>query len=78
MEPINITMLNELDVVNSDCVLKVRILRLWRLKDNSKIGQDWSIEMIIQDEMVFFFTFFSLFYYSYLLIYNFIVNVVGQ
>ena len=71
MDPTNITMLNELDVVNSDCVLKVRILRLWRLKDNSKIGQDWSIEMIIQDEMVYFFyILFIVLYYSYT---NFII-----
>ena len=66
MEPTNITMLNQLDVVNSDCILKVRILRLWRLKDNSKIGQDWSIEMIIKDEMVYFFyILFIVLYYSY-------------
>ncbi|XP_076954785.1 uncharacterized protein LOC143629377 [Bidens hawaiensis] len=51
MEPTNITMLNQLDVLNSECILKVRILRLWRLKDNSKPAQDWSIEMIIQDEI---------------------------
>ncbi|XP_076917815.1 auxin-binding protein T85-like [Bidens hawaiensis] len=52
MEPTNITMLNQLDVLNSNCILKVRILKLWRLKDNSNPGEDWSIEIIVQDEMV--------------------------
>ncbi|XP_076959512.1 uncharacterized protein LOC143635611 [Bidens hawaiensis] len=51
MEPSNIMMFNNLDVTNKDCVLKVRILRLWRLMDNNKPGEDWSIEMILQDEM---------------------------
>ncbi|XP_076923448.1 uncharacterized protein LOC143585573 [Bidens hawaiensis] len=51
MEASNITMFKDLDVSNNDCVLKGRILRLWRLKDNNKIGEDWSIEMILQDEM---------------------------
>ncbi|XP_076944506.1 uncharacterized protein LOC143615209 [Bidens hawaiensis] len=51
MEASNITMFKDLDVSNNDCVLKVRILRLWRLKDNNKTGEDWSIEMILQDEM---------------------------
>ncbi|XP_076920800.1 uncharacterized protein LOC143582026 [Bidens hawaiensis] len=51
----SITMLKDLDVSNNDCVLKVRILRLWRLKDNNKTGEDWSIEMILQDEMVLFY-----------------------
>ncbi|XP_076937304.1 uncharacterized protein LOC143604829 [Bidens hawaiensis] len=50
MEPSNITMFNNLDVTNNNCVLKVRILRLWRLKDNNKPGEDWSIEMILKDE----------------------------
>ncbi|XP_076894221.1 uncharacterized protein LOC143546442 [Bidens hawaiensis] len=44
-------MLNQLDVINSDCILKVRILKLWHLNHNSKPGEDWSIEMIVQDEM---------------------------
>ncbi|XP_076945219.1 uncharacterized protein LOC143616209 [Bidens hawaiensis] len=51
MEASNITMFNDLNVSNNDCVLKVRILRLWRLKGNNKPGEDWSIEMILQDEM---------------------------
>ncbi|XP_076959286.1 replication protein A 70 kDa DNA-binding subunit B-like [Bidens hawaiensis] len=51
MEASNITMFNGLDVSNNDCVLKVRILRLWRLKDNNKPGEYRSIEMILQDEM---------------------------
>ncbi|XP_076929536.1 uncharacterized protein LOC143593980 [Bidens hawaiensis] len=51
METSIITMFNDLDVSNNDCVLKVRILRLWRLKDNNKLGEDWSIEMILQDEI---------------------------
>ncbi|XP_076934860.1 replication protein A 70 kDa DNA-binding subunit A-like, partial [Bidens hawaiensis] len=50
MEAKNFTMFNSLDVSNNDCLLKVRILRLWRLKDNNKPGEDWSIEMILQDE----------------------------
>ncbi|XP_076902249.1 uncharacterized protein LOC143556924 [Bidens hawaiensis] len=51
MEASNITMFNGLDVSNNDCVLKVRLLTLWHLKDNNKTGEDWSIEMILQDEM---------------------------
>ncbi|XP_076899523.1 uncharacterized protein LOC143553406 [Bidens hawaiensis] len=51
MEASNITMFKDLDVSNNDCVLKVRILRPWRLKDNNKPGEDWSIEMILQDEI---------------------------
>ncbi|XP_076955796.1 replication protein A 70 kDa DNA-binding subunit B-like [Bidens hawaiensis] len=50
MEAKNFTMFNSLDVSNNDCLLKVHILRLWRLKDNNKPGEDWSIEMILQDE----------------------------
>ncbi|XP_076926797.1 uncharacterized protein LOC143590093 [Bidens hawaiensis] len=51
MEASNITMFKDLDVSNNDCVLKVCMLRLWRLKENNKPGEDWSIEMILQDEM---------------------------
>ncbi|XP_076946929.1 uncharacterized protein LOC143618719 [Bidens hawaiensis] len=41
MEASKITMFKDLDVSNTDCVLKVHILRLWRLKDNNKTGNDW-------------------------------------
>ncbi|XP_076928928.1 uncharacterized protein LOC143593069 [Bidens hawaiensis] len=51
MEASKITMFKDLDVSNTDCVLKVCILRLWCLKENNKTGEDWSIEMILQDEM---------------------------
>ena len=72
MEPTNITMLNQLDVLNNVCVLKVRILKLWRLKDNSKPGEDWSIETILQDENCIVTHSLILLYYSY----NFVLMLI--
>ncbi|XP_076945125.1 replication protein A 70 kDa DNA-binding subunit B-like [Bidens hawaiensis] len=51
MEAQTFTMLNEIDVLKtSTSTLKVRVLRLWSIKDNKNVNEDFLIEMILMDE----------------------------
>ncbi|XP_076893519.1 uncharacterized protein LOC143545526 [Bidens hawaiensis] len=51
MEAQKFTKLNEIDVLNtSPSTLKVRVLRLWSIKDNKNVNEDFSIEMVLMDE----------------------------
>ncbi|XP_076926105.1 replication protein A 70 kDa DNA-binding subunit B-like [Bidens hawaiensis] len=51
MEAQNFTMLNEIDVPKtSTSTLKVRVLRLWSIKDNKNVNEDFLIEMVLMDE----------------------------
>ncbi|XP_076946731.1 uncharacterized protein LOC143618373, partial [Bidens hawaiensis] len=45
------TMLNEIDVLKtSPSTLKVRVLRMWSIKDNKNLNEDFLIEMVLMDE----------------------------
>ncbi|XP_076918998.1 replication protein A 70 kDa DNA-binding subunit B-like [Bidens hawaiensis] len=51
MEAQKFTMLNEIDVLKtSPSTLKVRVLRLWSIKDNKNVNEDFLIEMVLMDE----------------------------
>ncbi|XP_076955867.1 uncharacterized protein LOC143630849 [Bidens hawaiensis] len=51
MEAQNFTMLNQIDVLKtSTSTLKVRVLRLWSIKDNKNVNEDFLIEMVLMDE----------------------------
>ncbi|XP_076933055.1 replication protein A 70 kDa DNA-binding subunit B-like [Bidens hawaiensis] len=51
MEAQTFTMLNEIDVLKtSTSTLKVRVLRLWSIKDNKNVNEDFLIEMVLMDE----------------------------
>ncbi|XP_076897019.1 uncharacterized protein LOC143550206 [Bidens hawaiensis] len=51
MEGQKFTMLNEIDVLKtSPSTLKVRVIRLWRIKDNKNVNEDFLIEMLLMDE----------------------------
>ncbi|XP_076939339.1 uncharacterized protein LOC143607997 [Bidens hawaiensis] len=53
MEAQNFTMLNEIDVLKtSPSTLKVRVIRLWSIKDNKNVNEDFLIEMVLMDENV--------------------------
>ncbi|XP_076905687.1 replication protein A 70 kDa DNA-binding subunit B-like, partial [Bidens hawaiensis] len=45
------TMFNEIDVLKtSPSTLKVRVLRMWSIKDNKNVNEDFLIEMVLMDE----------------------------
>ncbi|XP_076940471.1 uncharacterized protein LOC143609662 [Bidens hawaiensis] len=47
------TILNEIDVLKtSPSTLKVKVLRLWSIKDNKNVNEDFLIEMVLMDEDV--------------------------
>ncbi|XP_076941188.1 replication protein A 70 kDa DNA-binding subunit B-like [Bidens hawaiensis] len=51
MEAQTFTMLNEIDVLKtSTSTLKVRVLRLWSIKNNKNVNEDFLIEMVLMDE----------------------------
>ncbi|XP_076934738.1 uncharacterized protein LOC143601131 [Bidens hawaiensis] len=51
MEAQTFTMLNEIDVLKtSTSTLKVRVLRLWSIKDNKNVNEDFLMEMVLMDE----------------------------
>ncbi|XP_076939277.1 uncharacterized protein LOC143607878 [Bidens hawaiensis] len=51
MESQKFTMLNEIDVLKtSPSTLKVRVIRLWSIKDNKNVNEDFLIEMVLMDE----------------------------
>ncbi|XP_076923943.1 uncharacterized protein LOC143586238 [Bidens hawaiensis] len=51
MEAQKFTMLNEIDVLKtSPSTLKVRFIRLWSIKDNKNVNEDFLIEMVLMDE----------------------------
>ncbi|XP_076929357.1 replication protein A 70 kDa DNA-binding subunit B-like [Bidens hawaiensis] len=51
MEAQNLTMLNQIDVLKtSTSTLKVKVLRLWSIKDNKNVNEDFLIEMVLMDE----------------------------
>ncbi|XP_076952444.1 replication protein A 70 kDa DNA-binding subunit D-like [Bidens hawaiensis] len=51
IEAQNFTMLNQIDVLKtSTSTLKVRVLRLWSIKDNKNVNEDFLIEMVLMDE----------------------------
>ncbi|XP_076916926.1 uncharacterized protein LOC143576789 [Bidens hawaiensis] len=51
MEAQTFTMLNDIDVLKtSTSTLKVRVLRLWSIKDNKNVKEDFLIEMVLMDE----------------------------
>ncbi|XP_076904371.1 uncharacterized protein LOC143559790 [Bidens hawaiensis] len=51
MEAQKFTMLNEIDVFKtSPSTLKVRVLRLWSIKDNKNVNEDCLMEMVLMDE----------------------------
>ncbi|XP_076954995.1 uncharacterized protein LOC143629668 [Bidens hawaiensis] len=53
METQKFTMLNEIDVLKtSPSTLKVRVIRLWSIKDNKNVNEDFLIEMVLVDENV--------------------------
>ncbi|XP_076895258.1 replication protein A 70 kDa DNA-binding subunit B-like [Bidens hawaiensis] len=44
-------MFNEIDVLKtSPSTLKVRVLRMWSIKDNKNVNEDFLIEMVLMDE----------------------------
>ncbi|XP_076894737.1 uncharacterized protein LOC143547125 [Bidens hawaiensis] len=44
-------MLNEIDVLKtSPSTLKVRVLRIWSIKDNKNVNEDFLIEIVLMDE----------------------------
>ncbi|XP_076923616.1 uncharacterized protein LOC143585771 [Bidens hawaiensis] len=53
MESQKFTMLNEIYVLKtSPSTLKVRVLRLWSIKDNKNVNEDFLIKMVLMDEDV--------------------------
>ncbi|XP_076886381.1 uncharacterized protein LOC143536224 [Bidens hawaiensis] len=51
MEAQTFTMLNEIDVLKtSTSTLKVRVMRLWSIKDNKNVNEDFLKEMVLMDE----------------------------
>ncbi|XP_076918439.1 uncharacterized protein LOC143578854 [Bidens hawaiensis] len=51
MEAQKFTMLNEIDVLKtSPSTLKVRVLKLWSIKDNKNVNEDFLKEMVLMDE----------------------------
>ncbi|XP_076914621.1 uncharacterized protein LOC143573699 [Bidens hawaiensis] len=51
MEAQTFTMLNVIDVLKtSTSTLKVRVPRLWSIKDNKNVNEDFLIEMVLMDE----------------------------
>ncbi|XP_076938169.1 uncharacterized protein LOC143606210 [Bidens hawaiensis] len=52
MEGQNFTMLNEIDVLKtSPSTLKVRVLKLWSIKYNKNVNEDFLMEMVLMDEI---------------------------
>ncbi|XP_076904246.1 replication protein A 70 kDa DNA-binding subunit C-like [Bidens hawaiensis] len=51
MEAQKFTLLNEIDVLKtSPSTLKVRVIRLWSIKDNKNVNEDFLIKMVLMDE----------------------------
>ncbi|XP_076898142.1 uncharacterized protein LOC143551635 [Bidens hawaiensis] len=51
MEVQNFTMLNEIDVLKtSPSTVKVRVLRVWSVKDNKNANEDFLMEMVLIDQ----------------------------
>ncbi|XP_076919020.1 uncharacterized protein LOC143579663 [Bidens hawaiensis] len=51
MESQKFTMLHEIDVLRSTpCTIKVKVLKVWSVKDNIKPNEDFLIEMVLMDE----------------------------
>lgn len=55
MESQKFTMLHEIDVLRSTpSTIKVKVLKVWSVKDNIKPNQDFLMEMVFMDELVMF------------------------
>ncbi|XP_076918634.1 uncharacterized protein LOC143579129 [Bidens hawaiensis] len=51
MESQKFTMLHEIDVLRSTpCIIKVKVLKVWSVKDNNKPNEDFLIDMVFMDE----------------------------